>query len=62
MDLQEYLIKEYEANIEALKDEIAKGNCTSYEEYKYKCGEIKGLKTAFNTIKDPSLTTETEDD
>lgn len=62
MDLEDFLLKQYKERIEVLSDTVTKGNCASYEEYKYLCGQIRGLEAACFVIKDLQPTTETEDD
>lgn len=53
MDMNlEYLLNEYRERIDMLKQSIAAGNCTSYEEYKYACGQVRGLEAACLTITD----------
>lgn len=48
----DYLLGEYRNRIDTLKQAIAAGNCTSYEEYKHACGQVRGLEAACLTIID----------
>jgi len=48
----EYLLKEYKERIQALSDALAFNHITSYEEYKYTCGQIRGLEAACFIIQD----------
>lgn len=48
----EYLLDEYRERIDMLKQSIGAGNCTSYEEYKYACGQVRGLESACLTLID----------
>ena len=59
MDIEDKLLKEYTERIEMITRALAKGDCVSYEEYKYMCGQIRGLESACFVIKDLQPTTET---
>lgn len=48
----DYLLDQYKERIEMLQKAISAGNCTNYEEYKYACGQIRGLESACLTITD----------
>ena len=48
----DYLLDEGKERIEMLKNALAAGNCQSYEEYKYTCGQIRGLEAACLTVID----------
>jgi hypothetical protein len=48
----DYLLNEYRDRINMLQNAISAGNCTNYEEYKYACGQIRGLESACLTITD----------
>jgi hypothetical protein len=48
----DYLLNEYRDRIDMLQNAISAGNCTNYEEYKYACGQIRGLESACLTITD----------
>ena len=48
----DYLLTEYRERINMLQNAISTGNCVNYEEYKYACGQIRGLESACLTITD----------
>ena len=52
MDYLEYLLKEYIDRMEFLKGGLAQGNIPTMEEYRYVCGQIRGLEAACATIED----------
>lgn len=52
MDQLDYLIKEYIDRMEFLKGGLAQGNIPTMEEYRYVCGQIRGLEAACATIED----------
>lgn len=58
----DYLLSEYKERIDMLQKAISAGNCTSYEEYKYACGQIRGLESACLTITDLNQRMEKSDD
>ena len=48
----DYLLTEYRDRINMLQNAISTGNCVNYEEYKYACGQIRGLESACLAITD----------
>jgi hypothetical protein len=48
----DYLLDQNKERIEMLKQALAAGNCQSYEEYKYACGQLRGLEAACLSIVD----------
>ncbi len=58
----EYLLDEYKERIAMLSKAISAGNCVSYDEYKYTCGQIRGLESACLTITDLKQRMEKSDD
>lgn len=58
----EYLLNEYKERIAMLSKAISAGNCVSYDEYKYTCGQIRGLESACLTITDLKQRMEKSDD
>ena len=58
----EYLLSQYKDRIEMLNDALGAGHCSSYEEYKYTCGQIRGLESACLTITDLVQRTENSDE
>jgi hypothetical protein len=58
----DYLLNEYKTRIDMLQKAIAAGNCGNYEEYKYACGQIRGLESACLTITDLKQRMENSDE
>lgn len=54
----EYLLNEFRDRIQMLHEAAGNGQCASYEEYKYTCGQVRGLEAACMIITD--LTTRME--
>ena len=52
MDLSEYLLKKYKERMEILSEALSSGGVTSYDEYRYTCGQIRGLQAACFVIED----------
>lgn len=46
MDAFDVFVQQADEKVAQLKDHLAEGKATSYEEYKRLCGEIRGLLTA----------------
>jgi hypothetical protein len=61
LDNLEYLLKEYIDRMEFLKSGLAQGNIPTMEEYRYVCGQIRGLEAACGTIQDLRTKTENSD-
>lgn len=57
----EYLLREYQERMQMLSDAMARGHCTSFEEYKYTCGQLRGLESACAIIKDLEKRMEAQD-
>ena len=62
MDYPDYLIKEFRDRIAMLSGALASGNVQSYEDYKYTCGQIRGLEAACFVIEDLKRQLENSDD
>jgi len=62
MDYLEYLLKEFNERIEFLSGGLAQGNIPTIEEYRYVCGQIRGLEAAGGIIKDLKQRLENSDD
>lgn len=58
----EYLLNEYKDRMAMLSEAMARGMCTSYEEYKFTCGQLRGLESACSVIKDLAERLENSDD
>jgi hypothetical protein len=48
----DYLLSEYIDRIDMLQTALSQGNCTSFEEYRHTCGQIRGLEAACAIITD----------
>lgn len=57
----DYLLTEMGERITVLADALARDKVTSYEEYKYTCGQIRGLESACYVISDLKQRLETQD-
>lgn len=62
MDYLDYLVDEFKERIEYLKDGLARGNLASIDDYKYVCGQLRGLETACGVIQDLKKRLENSDD
>ena len=58
----EYLLKEYKERIGMLSAALAAGNAGSFEDYRYTCGQIRGLEAACFVIEDLKRQLENSDD
>jgi hypothetical protein len=58
----EYLLSEYKDRMAMLTEAIARGNCKDIEEYRYTCGQLRGLEAACSLIEDLKTRLETMDD
>lgn len=58
----EYLLKEYNERMAMLTEAVARGNCKDFEEYKYVCGQLRGLEAACAVIQDLTDRLEKSDD
>lgn len=54
------LLKEYKDRMDMLSEALVRGNCATIEEYRYICGQLRGLEAACATIVD--LRKRTEED
>lgn len=48
----QYLLEQYKERMNMLSEAMSRGMCTSYEEYKYTCGQLRGLESACGVIQD----------
>jgi hypothetical protein len=58
----EYLKNEYMDRMNMLSEAMARGMCTSFEEYKFTCGQLRGLESACAVIQDLAERLEKSDD
>jgi hypothetical protein len=48
----EYLLNEYKDRMNMLSEALIRGNCPTIEEYRYICGQLRGLEAACLIITD----------
>jgi hypothetical protein len=51
-DYNDYLLREYKERIDMLQAAVGAGHCKTFDEYKYTCGQIRGLESACAIITD----------
>ena len=52
MEYLDYLLNEYKDRMNMLSDALFRGNCPTIEEYRYICGQLRGLEAACLIITD----------
>lgn len=57
----DYLVQQYLERMEYLKEGLARGNISTYEDYKFVCGQLRGLEAACGVIEDLKQRKETQD-
>lgn len=62
MDVYDVLLTELRDRIARLTDAMARGNCASFDEYKYASGQLRGLESACAIIADLKKRLENADD
>ena len=62
MDYLDYLLKELTERMSLLGEATSRGQCASFEEYKFTCGQLRGLEAACAIIKDLKDRLENSDD
>ena len=64
MDTQvlDLLLDKYRERITLLQDAIAMGGCKSFDEYRYSCGQLRGLEAACLVVTDLKSTMENSDE
>ena len=58
--IYEILLGEYKSRMDMLSEAVIRGNCPTIEEYRYMCGQLRGLEAACAIIED--LQRKTEED
>jgi hypothetical protein len=58
----DYLLNEYKDRMRMLTEAVARSNCKTIEEYRFVCGQLRGLEAACAVIKDLTERLETVDD
>lgn len=64
MDTRIYdvLLAELQGRYDVIAQSLVRGGCASYDEYKYLCGQLRGLEAALGTIEDLKTRMETLDE
>jgi len=58
----EFLLSEYKDRMEMLSEALIRGNCPTIEEYRYICGQLRGLEAACGIIVDLKQRMENSDE
>jgi hypothetical protein len=58
----EFLLSEFKDRMEMLSEAILRGNCPTIEEYRYICGQLRGLEAACGIIADLKQRMENSDE
>lgn len=58
----QYLTSEFEDRMKMLSDAVARGQCQTFEEYRFACGQLRGLEVACAVIKDLADKLESSDE
>lgn len=58
----DYIVGKLEEKLTTLRKVVSDGKCPNFEEYKYVCGQIRGLEAACGTIMDLKNQAEKSDD
>ena len=56
------LLDKYKERINLLQDAISMGGCKTFDEYKYSCGQLRGLEAACLVITDLKSQLENSDE
>ena len=62
MDPLAVVLMEAKDRLQMLSEALEKGHCASYDEYKYVCGQIRGLESACGIILDLQKKMENSDE
>jgi len=58
----EYLLEQYKDRMQVLTEAVARGNCKDFDEYRFVCGQLRGLEAACSVIQDLAERLENSDD
>jgi hypothetical protein len=58
----DYLLREFQERRDYLAEGLSRGNIPTIEEYRYVCGQLRGLEAATLIITDLKKRLETQDD
>ena len=62
MDTLDYLLEQYRERMQRLAEATARGMCKDIEEYRFTCGQLRGLEAACSVIEDLKTRLVTIDD
>jgi hypothetical protein len=64
MDTQalEVILDKLKERMDLLQEAVARGGCTSFDEYRFSCGQLRGLEAACMVIADLKQTMESSDE
>ena len=57
-----YLMDQYKDRMQMLTEAIARGNCKDFDEYRFVCGQLRGLEAACAVIQDLTERLENSDE
>lgn len=57
-----YLMGEFQERMQMLTEAVARGNCKDIEEYRFVCGQLRGLEAACAIVKDLEQKLENSDE
>lgn len=60
--IYDVLLGEYKDRMDMLSEALIRGNCPTIEEYRYICGQLRGLEAACATIVDLKKRMENSDE
>jgi hypothetical protein len=58
----EFLLSEFKDRMSMLSEALIRGNCPTIEEYRYICGQLRGLEAACGIIADLKQRLENSDE
>ena len=50
--IYDVLLSEFKDRMNILAEAVARGNCATMEDYRYICGQLRGLEAACSVIED----------
>ena len=57
-----YLMDQYKDRMQMLTEAVARGNCKDFDEYRFVCGQLRGLEAACAVIQDLTERLENSDE
>jgi len=62
MDALDVLLEQFDDRIQMISQAVARGSCKDIEEYRFTCGQLRGLEAASTLVKDLKTRLETSDE